>query len=173
MKKYIMAIDQGTTGSTVIIVDQGGGLVATSDKDFKQIYPRPGWVEHDANDIWNSVQHCAREALQKAHASPFDVMTIGITNQRETVLAWRKSTSEILHNAIVWQCRRTADLCKKLKPKWEKKIKQKTGLVLDPYFSGTKMNWLIENSVAVKKAVKDKVKVILIKLTNNVYREPN
>ena len=155
MKKYIMAIDQGTTGSTVIIVDQGGGLVATSDKDFKQIYPRPGWVEHDANDIWNSVQHCAREALQKAHASPFDVMTIGITNQRETVLAWRKSTSEILHNAIVWQCRRTADLCKKLKPKWEKKIKQKTGLVLDPYFSGTKMNWLIENSVAVKKAVKD------------------
>jgi glycerol kinase len=155
MKKYIMAIDQGTTGSTVILVDQGGGLVASSDQDFPQIYPKPGWVEHDPRAIWDSVSNSARKALSKVQASPNDVLTIGITNQRETVVAWRKSNSEVLHNAIVWQCRRTTDMCNKLRPKWQRKIKEKTGLVLDPYFSASKMRWMIENVPAVKKALSD------------------
>lgn len=123
--KYIMSIDQGTTGSTVLILDQGGSLVSSADCDFKQIYPKAGWVEHDPVDIWNSVETSAHAALKKINARPSDILTIGITNQRETVIAWRKSTSEILHNAIVWQCRRTASLCQKLKPKWEKKIQAK------------------------------------------------
>lgn len=148
-----MAIDQGTTGSTVILVDQGGGLVASSDHDFSQVYPKPGWVEHDPREIWESVSNSARKALSKAQASPNDVLTIGITNQRETVIAWRKSNSEVLHNAIVWQCRRTTEMCNKLRPKWQRKIKEKTGLVLDPYFSASKMRWLIENVPAVKKAL--------------------
>ena len=152
--KYIMAIDQGTTGSTVLILDQGGSLVAEAGQDYKQIYPKPGWVEHDPNDIWNSVTASAQDALKKINAKPTDILTIGITNQRETVIAWRKSNSEILHNAIVWQCRRTANMCQKLKPKWGKKIQNLTGLVLDPYFSGSKIRWLIENVPAVKSALK-------------------
>lgn len=150
-----MAIDQGTTGSTVILVDQGGGLVASADQDFPQHYPKPGWVEHDPRDIWESVSNSARKALSKIQASPSDVLTIGITNQRETVVAWRKSNSEVLHNAIVWQCRRTTEMCNKLRSKWQKKIKEKTGLVLDPYFSASKMRWMIENVPAVKKALND------------------
>jgi glycerol kinase len=153
--KYIMSIDQGTTGSTVLILDQGGSLVSSAGLDYKQIYPKPGWVEHDPNDIWNSVVSSAENALKKIKAMPSDILTIGITNQRETVIAWRKSNSEILHNAIVWQCRRTATLCQKLKPKWEKKIQQLTGLVLDPYFSGSKIRWLIENVKSVQKALKE------------------
>ncbi len=149
-----MAIDQGTTGSTVLILDQGGSLVAEAGQDYKQIYPKPGWVEHDPNDIWNSVTASAQDALKKINAKPTDILTIGITNQRETVIAWRKSNSEILHNAIVWQCRRTANMCQKLKPKWGKKIQNLTGLVLDPYFSGSKIRWLIENVPAVKSALK-------------------
>ncbi len=155
MKKYIMSIDQGTTGSNVVIMDQGGSLVATSDRDFQQIFPHPGWVEHNPTDIWNSIESSAQEALKKAGVSANDIFTIGITNQRETVVAWRKSTSQVLHNAIVWQCRRTSDMCKKLKPKWSKIIKDKTGLVLDPYFSGTKMRWLVENVPEVAKALKE------------------
>ncbi len=150
-----MSIDQGTTGSTVLILDQGGSLVAEASHDYKQIYPKPGWVEHDPNDIWQSVTDSAIEALKKINAKPTDILTIGITNQRETVIAWRKSNSEILHNAIVWQCRRTSDMCQKLKPSWQNKIKNKTGLVLDPYFSGSKIRWLIENIKSVKTAMKD------------------
>jgi glycerol kinase len=154
--KYIMSIDQGTTGSTVLILDQGGSLVSSADCDFKQIYPQPGWVEHDPVDIWKSVEMSALAALKKINATPADILTIGITNQRETVIAWRKSTSEILHNAIVWQCRRTASMCQKLKPQWQKKIQTKTGLVLDPYFSGSKMRWMIENIKSVRQAQKEK-----------------
>ena len=152
--KYIMSIDQGTTGSTVLILDQGGSLVSEASIDFKQIYPKAGWVEHDPNDIWNSVESCARQALQQAKLKPSDILTIGITNQRETVVAWKKSNSEILHNAIVWQCRRTSEMCEKLKPKWSVKIKNKTGLVLDAYFSASKMRWMLENIKAVKEAAK-------------------
>ncbi len=155
MKKYIMSIDQGTTGTTVIIIDQVGGLVASSDFDFKQIYPQPGWVEHNPEDIWQSVKFSALDAIKKAKLKPSDILTLGITNQRETVVAWRKSNSKVLHNAIVWQCRRTHEMCRKLKPKWEKYIIQKTGLLLDPYFSGTKIRWLMENSQEVQKAYQE------------------
>lgn len=155
MKKYIMSIDQGTTGSNVVIMDQGGSLVGASDYDFPQIFPRPGWVEHNPADIWKSVEISALEVLRKTKIKKEDIYTIGITNQRETVVAWRKSNSKILHNAIVWQCRRTSEMCEKLKPQWEKTIKNKTGLVLDPYFSGSKMRWLIENVSAVKEALKE------------------
>ena len=155
MKKYIMAIDQGTTGSTVILVDQNGGLVTHADQDFPQIYPKPGWVEHDPRQIWHSVEQSARSVLKSAQVTLHDIKAIGITNQRETVIAWRKSNSEILHNAIVWQCRRTSRLCDSLRRRWQSKIKSKTGLVLDPYFSASKMRWLIENVPAVQKALKE------------------
>lgn len=150
-----MSIDQGTTGSNVVIMDQGGSLVAASDFDFPQIFPKPGWVEHDPQQIWKSVEKSAINALKKAKLKPQDIFTIGITNQRETILAWKKSDSKILHNAIVWQCRRTAEMCRKLKKKWEKIIQHKTGLVLDPYFSGSKIRWMIENVSSVQQALKD------------------
>ncbi len=156
MKKYIMSIDQGTTSSRVVLVDAAGKLVSLAAQPFKQIYPQPGWVEHDPNEIWSSVEASAKSALQNIKAQISDLIAIGITNQRETVIAFRKSTGEPLHNAIVWQCRRTTDMCEKLKKKWALKIKNKTGLVLDPYFSATKMRWLIENNSAVKKALAEK-----------------
>lgn len=155
-KKYIMAIDQGTTGSTVVLMDQVGSLVAKATMDYRQIYPQPGWVEHNPEEIWQSVESAAFACLKKIAAKPEEIMTIGITNQRETVVAFRKSTGEILHNAIVWQCRRTAKMCDQLRKKWSVKIKNKTGLVLDPYFSASKMRWLIENVPAVKQALRDK-----------------
>lgn len=156
MKKFILSIDQGTTGSAVHIINQSGKLIASGDTEFKQIYPRPGWVEHDPNDIWKSIESSAQKAFKKAGINKNDILTIGITNQRETVIAWRKSTSEVLHNAIVWQCKRTADMCKKMKPQYGRLVQQKTGLLLDPYFSATKMKWLIEHNSKVKKAFKDK-----------------
>ena len=154
-KKYIMAIDQGTTGSTVILLNQVGSLVSKATVDYKQIYPQPGWVEHNPEDIWNSVQAAAIQCLKSISASKDEILTIGITNQRETVIAIKKSTGEALHNAIVWQCRRTSKICNQLKKKWSTKIKSKTGLVLDPYFSATKMRWLIENVASVRQALKE------------------
>lgn len=152
MKKYIMSIDQGTTGSTVLLMDQSGQVASKANVEYQQIYPKPGWVEHNPTDIWHSVEQAALAALKKANAHQDEIMTIGITNQRETVLPFRKSTGEVLHNAIVWQCRRTSQMCQQLKAKWSTKVKAKTGLVLDPYFSGTKIRWFIENVPAVKKA---------------------
>src|SRR3989344_5047759 len=154
-KKYIMAIDQGTTGSTVVLLDRAGALVSKATVNYKQIYPEPGWVEHDPEDIWQSVESAALNCLNNISASRDDIFTVGITNQRETVVAFRKSTGEVLHNAIVWQCRRTAKMCDQLRKKWSSKIKTKTGLVLDPYFSATKMRWLIENVSAVRQALKE------------------
>lgn len=156
MKKYIMSIDQGTTGSTVSLYDQTGSLVASADQDFEQIFPQPGWVEHDPAAIWRSIENSAAQVYAKAKASKTDVLTIGITNQRETVVAWSRSTGKPLYNAIVWQCRRTADRCKKLKPKYERAITKRTGLLLDPYFSASKMQWMLENVPAVKKAALEK-----------------
>ena len=150
-----MSIDQGTTGSTVLLMDQNGHIVSKSNVEYKQIYPQPGWVEHNPEDIWRSVESAAQQSLKKINAHLDEIITIGITNQRETVVAFRKSTGEILHNAIVWQCRRTTKMCEQLRKKWSVKIKAKTGLVLDPYFSGSKMRWLIENVPAVKKAQAD------------------
>jgi glycerol kinase len=156
MNKYIMAIDQGTTSSRVVIMNQVGSLVASGSAEFKQIFPQAGWVEHDPEEIWKSVQVSARKALEQAKISSQDIAAIGITNQRETVVAFRKSTGEVLYNAIVWQCRRTTKMCELLRKKYAQKIKAKTGLVLDPYFSASKMRWMIENVDAVKKALKEK-----------------
>jgi len=156
MNKYIMAIDQGTTSSRVVIMNQVGSLVASGSAEFKQIFPQAGWVEHDPEEIWKSVQVSARKAVEQAKISSQDIAAIGITNQRETVVAFRKSTGEVLYNAIVWQCRRTTKMCELLRKKYAQKIKAKTGLVLDPYFSASKMRWMIENVDAVKKALKEK-----------------
>lgn len=150
-----MAIDQGTTGSTVVLLDQAGSPVAKATENYRQIYPQPGWVEHAPLEIWQSVVTAADRCLESISAKPSEILTIGITNQRETVIAFRKSSGEILHNAIVWQCRRTSKLCDQLRKKWGAKIKTKTGLVLDPYFSATKMRWLIENVQSVKKALQE------------------
>lgn len=155
MKKYIMSIDQGTTSSRVVLLDHVGSLVSQASVEFPQIFPKPAWVEHDPNQIWNSVQQAAEKVLSQSKATREDILTIGITNQRETVVAFRKSTGQILHNAIVWQCRRTTKMCESLKKKWAKKIKSKTGLILDPYFSASKMRWLIENVKEVKTALKE------------------
>ncbi|UOF01453.1 glycerol kinase GlpK [Bdellovibrio reynosensis] len=146
MSRFIMAIDQGTTSSRTCIINQAGGLVAEARETFKQIFPKPGWVEHDPEDIWYSTQRSMRLALEKAKIKGSQIHAIGITNQRETVMLWDKKSGKAIHNAIVWQCRRTQDLCEKLKKnKKEKMITAKTGLVLDPYFSGTKIQWLLKN----------------------------
>ncbi|MGE5086231.1 MAG: glycerol kinase GlpK [Bacillota bacterium] len=149
---FIMAIDQGTTSSRVCIINQAGGLVAESRETFKQIFPKPGWVEHDPEDIWYSTQRSMRLALEKAKIKGSEIAAIGITNQRETVMMWDKKSGKAVYNAIVWQCRRTQDLCQKLKKaKKEKMITAKTGLVLDPYFSGTKIQWILKNVAGAKE----------------------
>ena len=154
MKKLLLAIDQGTTGTTAIILDDNLNVLSKVNKEFKQIYPQPGWVEHNLNDIWKSTEISVSEAILKAGIKSSDFAAIGITNQRETTCCWNRVSYEQLHNAIVWQCRRTADICTKLKDKgYEDKFKQKTGLVLDPYFSGTKMSWLIENDKNVQRLI--------------------
>lgn len=153
MSHYILSIDQGTTGSTVSIIDSKGHIKTKVDKDFPQYFPRPGWVEHNPEEIWESVLHCIRAALESTQVNSSRIAAIGITNQRETVMAWDKVTGKPVGNAIVWQCRRTADMCHKLKSK-EKWIRKKTGLVLDPYFSATKMRWLLENNDEAKRLLK-------------------
>lgn len=151
MNGYIMAIDQGTTGSQVLLVNHAGQIVAAESQDYPQIYPKPGWVEHDPEQIWQSVVDTATRMFAKSGISKQEVKAVGITNQRETVLFWDKNNGRPEHNAIVWQCRRTSEVCEKLKKKgWKPKIKSKTGLVIDPYFSGSKMQWLLENVAHLK-----------------------
>lgn len=146
MKKYILALDQGTTSSRAIVFDKDGLIVGTSQKEFTQIYPKAGWVEHDAMEIWGTQSGVAREVLEKTGVRPEEIAAIGVTNQRETTVVWDKVTGKPIYNAIVWQCRRTAAICDELKAKgWEEKIKQKTGLVIDAYFSGTKIKWILDN----------------------------
>lgn len=154
---HILTIDQGTTGTTVSLINKQGEITATYDQDFPQIFPQPGWVEHDPEAIWKTVTN-GIEALFKKNPKEFkSIQGIGITNQRETVIAWDKSSGRPLYNAIVWQCRRTTRYCQDLKKKGkEKVIRSKTGLVLDPYFSASKMNWLLKNVPAVKEAQKNK-----------------
>ncbi len=142
MKKYILAIDQGTTGSRAILFDAAGRTLASASLEFKQYFPKPGWVEHDAQEIWRSCETVIRETVRKSKISPEEILAIGITNQRETTVMWDRETSRPVHHAIVWQCRRTSDLCRSHK-KHESMIHKKTGLVLDPYFSGTKIEWLL------------------------------
>ena len=146
MDKYIMALDQGTTSSRCIIYDKQGEIVSVAQQEFEQIYPNQGWVEHDANEIWSSQMAVAFEAILKAGLHAKNIDAIGITNQRETTVVWDKATGEPIYNAIVWQCRRTADYCDELKARGlEKTIKEKTGLIIDPYFSATKLRWILEN----------------------------
>jgi glycerol kinase len=144
-KEYIMAIDQGTTGSRVYIFDDKGDVVGSAYKEFTQIYPKPGWVEHNPLEIYKSVQETMLDACVRAEIELGSVFAIGITNQRETTVLWDKKTGEPIHNAIVWQCRRTADICDDLKKRgYEDLFKKKTGLVLDAYFSGTKVKWILD-----------------------------
>ncbi len=143
---YIMAIDQGTTGSTVSILNQSGSLVVKINEEYPQIFPKPGWVEHNPEEIWKSVTSTMRKALDSSQLKGEDIAALGITNQRETVVIWDKATGKPIHNAIVWQDRRTQDFCEKLKKdKKQNFIRKKTGLVIDPYFSGSKIRWLLKN----------------------------
>lgn len=142
---YILAIDQGTTSSRTIVFDQDMGVVASAQEEFTQHYPHSGWVEHEASDLWDTVLRTAKAAMAQAGITAADVAGIGITNQRETVVVWDKATGEPVHRAIVWQDRRTADLCDTLKSEgFESEVTEKTGLLLDPYFSSTKLKWILD-----------------------------
>ncbi len=144
--KYILALDQGTTSSRAIIFDHGGQILAQRNQEFPQIYPKPGWVEHNPEDIWSSQMNVARQVLQDKGLTAADIAAIGITNQRETTVVWDKTTGTPIANAIVWQDRRTAGFCDDLKRRgWTDRVRDKTGLVIDAYFSGTKVRWLLEN----------------------------
>lgn len=145
-KKYIVAFDQGTTSSRTLVLDHDAKIVSVAQREFTQIYPRPGWVEHDAREIWATQSSTLTEALAKAGISSDEIAAIGITNQRETTVVWEKATGKPVYNAIVWQCRRTTDICARLKKDGlEDYIRENTGLVIDPYFSGTKIAWILEN----------------------------
>lgn len=146
MKKYILALDQGTTSSRAVIFDQKGTIVSVAQKEFTQYFPKPGWVEHDAVEIWSTQAGMAAEATTKKGLTGTDIAAIGITNQRETVVVWDKKTGEPIYNAIVWQDKRTAEYCDLLKKQGkEAMIRTKTGLVIDSYFSGTKVKWILDN----------------------------
>ena len=146
MTDYLIAIDQGTSSSRTVVFDKTGSAVASAQREFPQIYPRPGWVEHDPEAIWATVVDVTRDAVGESGITPADVAGLGITNQRETTLLWDRETGECIHNAIVWQDRRTADACARLRAEGlEEVVARKTGLRLDPYFSATKIAWLLDN----------------------------
>src|SRR5947207_12389440 len=152
MAKYVLALDQGTTSSRAIVFNHDGSIVSVAQKEFPQIYPAPGLVEHDPEAIWSSQLAVAREALQKAGASASDVAALGITNQRETAIVWDKTTGKPVFNAIVWQSRLTVPICDALKAKgFDKEIRERTGLVTDAYFSGTKVKWILDNVTGVRE----------------------
>ncbi len=146
MGKYIMALDAGTTSNRCILFDQEGNICSMAQKEFRQFFPNPGWVEHDANEIWSSQLGVAVEAMSMINAKAADIAAIGITNQRETAIVWNKETGEPVYNAIVWQCRRTSDIADALKAKGlEESFQKKTGLIIDAYFSATKIKWILDN----------------------------
>ena len=146
MSKYIMALDSGTTSNRCILFDHSGNICSVAQKEFTQIFPQPGWVEHDADEIFATQLEVAQMALRNIGATAVDIAAIGITNQRETAIVWNKNTGRPVYHAIVWQCRRTTPLCEELKREGlTDSIRQKTGLVIDPYFSGTKISWILEN----------------------------
>ena len=154
--KFLLAIDQGTSSSRTVIYDHDASVVATEQQEFPQIYPRPGWVEHDPEAIWSSVEAVTRGAMEKARADAADISAIGITNQRETTVIWDRETGEPVYNAIVWQDRRTADYCQaKKNDGLEPTVTAKTGLRLDPYFSGTKVAWILDNVDGVRARAED------------------
>lgn len=156
MKKYILALDQGTTSSRAIIFNDEGKIVSTAQKGLRMIYPKPGEVEQDPQEIWNTQLQAAKEALSKADLTASNIASIGVTNQRETTIIWDKKSGEALYNAIVWQCRRTTEICNQLKAEGlEDKIKKKTGLIIDPYFSGTKIKWILDNVSKAREKVQN------------------
>lgn len=151
-KKYILALDQGTTSSRAIVFDHNGQICSVAQKEFTQYFPKPGWVEHDANEIWASQASVVAEAIAQIDINGKDIAAIGITNQRETTIVWDVDTEEPIYHAIVWQDRRTAEYCDKLKAEGlVDKIREKTGLIIDPYFSGTKIKWILDNVPGARK----------------------
>ena len=152
MAKYIMALDAGTTSNRCILFNEKGEMCSVAQKEFTQYFPKPGWVEHDANEIWSTQLEVAQRAMANIGATAADIKAIGITNQRETTIVWDKNTGEPVHHAIVWQCRRTSEYCDSLKEKGlVDTFRAKTGLVIDAYFSGTKLRWLLENVEGVRE----------------------
>lgn len=152
MGQYIMALDAGTTSSRCILFNEKGEMISVAQKEFTQYFPKPGWVEHDAMEIWSTQIGVAQEAMHKIDASAGDIAAIGITNQRETTVVWDKNTGEPVYHAIVWQCRRTSEYCDSLKEKGlVDNFRQKTGLVIDAYFSGTKLKWILDNVPGVRE----------------------
>ena len=153
MPKYILALDQGTTSSRAIVFDREGSMLSVSQREFEQIFPQPGWVEHDANEIWSSQVGVASEAIARMNIPPTDIAAIGITNQRETTVVWNRRTSLPVYHAIVWQDRRTAGFCDGLREQGHvKTFQEKTGLVIDAYFSGTKVRWILDNVPGAREA---------------------
>jgi len=154
--RYILALDQGTTSSRAIVFDRAGAAVATAQKEFTQHYPQPGWVEHDPLEIWASQSSTAAEALAKANLASDDIAAVGVTNQRETTLVWDRETGVPVYPAIVWQDRRTADFCAQLKARGaEAGVTAKTGLRLDPYFSATKVRWILDHVAGARRRAED------------------
>ncbi len=146
MAQYVLSIDQGTTGTTVLVLDKHLAVKAKANQEFRQIFPKPGWVEHNLEDIWATVEACVPKALRSAGVKPHEIAAIGITNQRETTGLWDRRSGKPIHHAIVWQCRRTADACKALRDAGrEGFVREHSGLVIDPYFSATKIAWLLDN----------------------------
>ena len=156
MGKYNMALDAGTTSNRCILFDEAGNVCSMAQKEFRQIFPNPGWVEHDANEIWSTQLGVAVEAMSMINAKAKDIAAIGITNQRETSIVWNKETGEPVYNAIVWQCRRTSDMADDLKAKGlEEKYRQKTGLIIDAYFSATKIKWILDHVEGARELAKE------------------
>ena len=154
--KYILSLDAGTSSSRAILFDRNGRIVAVSQREFRQIYPKPGWVEHDPLEIWETQRAVAREVLDKAEVNPSEIVSLGITNQRETTVVWNRETGRPVCNAIVWQCRRTSELCDCLKQGGlADDIRSKTGLLPDAYFSGTKLRWILENIPGARQDAAD------------------
>ena len=146
MKKYIMALDAGTTSNRCILFDHDGKICSVAQKEFTQYFPKPGWVEHDANEIWTTQLGVALSAMNKIGATAEDIAAIGIANQRETTIVWDRDTGEPIYHAIVWQCRRTSEYCDTLKAEgYTEMIREKTGLIIDAYFSATKLKWILDN----------------------------
>src|SRR4030043_2193983 len=151
-EKYIMALDQGTTSSRAVVLNRQGKIVSIAAREFKQLYPRPGGVEHDPMEIWDSQTEAARRAIDSLNISPGKIAAIGITNQRETSVLWDRESGRPVYNAIVWQCRRTAEACSaKRKTGFAQKIRRKTGLVIDAYFSAPKVQWILDHRKTIRR----------------------
>lgn len=156
MKRYIIGLDEGTTSARTLIYDAlEDKIINITNEKFKQYFPNPGWVEHDANEIWNVMQRTLNKAIKDSEINTSDIIGMGITNQRESIVAWNRSTGEPICPSIVWQCRRTKDYCDKIKPSMRKYIKKTTGLIVDPYFSASKIKWILDNNRTAQKLLKE------------------